>query len=485
MSVRRHLVWVGLGQVLYLLMQFGSSVVVARLLGPYEMGVYAVALATVSLISVFQSFGLFGFIVREPDMSASLQASAFTVNTILSLILAALIALASMFGGAFLHEAGVRRVMLLLALSPIISCLQFLPEANLERTAQFKTLSIIGTLKTLISQGLSVILAILGQSYMSLAYGQLAAAVFGLIALNLAGRQFVSFRFGFAELRRVSRFGAQMMAISGVTTAGDRATDFILARMLGLSALGLYSRASNLNNLVWENIHLVTGRVLFVDLSRQKREGKSLRESYIRINDINTVILWPAFLGLAIVSGPFIRVVYGEKWVAAAHPLCLLALSSAVYISLSMSWEMFVLDGRTGEQTRIEYKRSLFSVIVFSLGCALSLTAAAASRVISAVFTNLLYRPHMRQITNTKRGDFTLIYLRNAFITLGAVAPSAALMAAYRSSERTPLPYILTTIFFGIILWLVLITLTRHPLRLEAFRILEVLSRGHSKSVGR
>ena len=445
-------------------MQFGSSVVIARILNPYELGIYAVALATVGLIGLFQTFGLYGFVVREPEMTPSLQASAFTVNALLSLLLALLITVCSVFGGAFLHEAGVRRVMLVLAVLPIIGCLQFLPEANLERSARFRTISIIGTCKTAISQGLSVTLALAGQSYMSLAYGQLAAALFGLVAYTVAGREHVTFKVGLSEWRRVSIFGAQMMAISGVASVTDRAADFILARVLGLSALGLYSRASNLNNLIWENIHLITGRVVFVDLAQQKRAGISLREAYIRINDTNTVVLWPAFIGLAVVSGPFIRVIYGTKWVSAAQPLCLLTLASVVYVSLSMSWELFVVDGRTRTQTRIEYQRTLFATIAFFLGCLVSLTAAAASRVAAALVTNALYRPHVRDITGTIKGEFTSIYLRNALITLVAVLPAAVLMTAYRASEATPLTYVTSAIIFGAIGWVFMLKLTHHPL---------------------
>ena len=457
----------GVSQLLYLLLQFASSVIIARLLNPYEVGVYAVALATVGLIAVFQAFGLYGFVVREKVLTPEVRASAFTINAALSLLLAGLIAAMSIFGGALLHEPGVRKVMLLLAFSPVIGLLQFLPEAQLEREAQFQTISVINTLKTLISQGLAVYLAFHGYSYMSLAYGQLVAAVFGMVTYNIVGRRHVSVRLGISEWRRVGQFGVQMLAISGVTSLADRATDFILARLLGLSALGLFSRASNLNNLLWENIHLITGKVLFVDLATKKREGVDLRDTYVRINDLNTVLLWPAFSGLAIVSGPFIVAVYGEKWAAASHPLCLLAISSMIYVSLSMTWDLFVLDGRTSDQTKIEYVRMIVAVSSFTVGCLFSITAAASSRVLTALFSNALYRPHVSQITRTFAADFTSIYIRNGFITAGAIAPSALVMAANHASERTPLPIVAGSIPLGVTIWLVLLFLTKHPLSYE------------------
>ena len=475
MSVRRHLVWVGLSQALYLSLQFASSVFIARLLSPYEVGIYAVALAVVGLIGIFQEFGLFGFVIREPEMTPQLSTTTFTINLILSLILSALIAGFSVLGGSLLKAAGVRQVMLVLAISPLIGCLSFLPETYLQRHARFGSLAVISILRTITSQGLAVILALRGYSYMSLAYSQLAAALLGLVCYSIVGRDFISIRVGLFEWRRVTKFGINMFAIAGVTSIADRATDFILGRTVGLAPLGIYSRAANLNNIVWENIHLVSGKVLFVDLAATKRSGQSLRESYIRINDINTVLLWPAFVGLATVSGPFIVAVYGRKWVSASQPLCFLALASMIYVSLSMTWDMFVLAGRTAQQAKIEYYRTGFSVCAFAIGCAAGLTGAAASRVLTALVSNELYRPHMNKITDTSFEDFKAIYLRNSLITFVAVAPASAVMAYYHSSENTPILLLIPAIGLGVVAWSLLVIALRHPLRGELAKIFNKL----------
>ena len=467
MSVRRNLAWVGLSQALFFVLSFGNSVIIARILGPYELGIYTIALATVGLIGTLQAFGLFGFIVREKLMTSDLQATTFTINAALQIVLSALIVLVSTLGGFILHEQGVRKVMLVLAIAPIINGLQFLPEANLQRNARFKPLSIISTGKTVISQGLAVILALKGLSYMSLAYSQLAASVFSVVAINIVGKEYISFRVRFSDWRRVSSFGVQMFLIGGVTSISTRATDFILGKMLGLGALGLYSRATSLNGLLWDNIHLVTGKVLFVDMASQKRAGDSLRNSYIKINDVNTVLLWPAFAGLAIVSGPFILAVYGAKWVSAAHPLCLITIGSMIFVSQSMSWDLFIIAGKTKTQTKIEYVRMLISVGLFFVGSLFSLSAAAASRVVFALITNSLYRPHVNDITDTAWVDFKRIFARNGLITLGAITPSAIVMAAYHASERAPLPYVGASILLGMLLWIALLIATRHPLRDE------------------
>jgi O-antigen/teichoic acid export membrane protein len=316
-----------------------------------------------------------------------------------------------------------------------------------------------------------------------MAFAQVAAAVLTAIIYNVLGRRHVRFQFALVEWRRILSFGLNMLAISGVNAIASRASDFLLGRLLGLAALGLYSRASSLNNLLWDNIHVVIGRVIFVDLAAQRRSGVSLRRSYIRIVDILTALLWPAFAGLAVVAGPFIFAVYGPKWVSVAHPLVMLALASMVLVAITMTWEVFVVSQETGRQARIEFVRTGAGLALFTAGCLISLTMAAAARLGDAMFSVLLYRRHLDRMTQTRTRDFIPIYLRSGVLTAAAVAPAGAVMARYGFSERAPLALVILGMGLGLGAWVGLIFATRHPLATEIARVLalgkrEVLETG-------
>src|SRR3954470_20714151 len=107
MSVRKSLVWAFSGQLLTFAITFGGSVIVARLLSPREMGVYAAAGAISGVISFVTAFGLGAYIIRETDLTEIKIASAFTINALLSVVLAAAIFAVSFWGGDFLGDPGV------------------------------------------------------------------------------------------------------------------------------------------------------------------------------------------------------------------------------------------------------------------------------------------------------------------------------------------------------------------------------------------
>ena len=332
----------GAAQFASLALQFSSSVVLARLLTPHETGIFAIGASTAGVLAIVQAFGLQTLIVRERELTVELEATAFTINAFIAIGLSAATVALSFGGKALLHDAGVGKVLLVLAVGPWFGILNFLPSAHLERAARFRTMSIVAVASGLLNAVLTITLAVAGFSYMSIAYAGLGSGAAYTLMLSVAGRSHVRFRVGLVAWRRVTDFGLQMLAVSGVNSVTLRLSEIALGRIDGLGALGLYSRASALNGLVWTNIHMVIGRVVFVDYASLSRAGLSLRDRYLRTVEIVTAVLWPAFGGFALLAPPFIRDVYGARWLAAAVPLACLSIASMVLGSITMTWELFL-----------------------------------------------------------------------------------------------------------------------------------------------
>lgn len=471
MSFRKSLAWMLLSQVGLFGLQFANTVVLARLLTPYDMGIFAAANSIIGLLAVLQAFGVASFVIREPSLDQALLASAFTINAVIALLLFAATIALSAFGGALLHSAGVGRVMRVLALTPLIGILEFLPAAKLEREGNFKALATVNLIRSTVGTATTISLAVCGWSYISIAWGAIASSVTGAVAFMLIGRTHVSFRFGLLSSRRILNFGLQQLAIQGVNSVAARLSEFLMGRFLGLSALGLYGRASNLNNIIWSNVHFVIGRVVFVDFAEQARRGVNLRHAYLQTVEIMTALLWPCFAGLAVLSAPLIELVYGDQWLGAAPPLAALAVSAILLVSITMTWELFVVYQETGRQARFEFARSAAGTLLFFGGCLLSITGAAVARVGEALFSVYLYRPHVERMTSTRLDDYLPIYARSGLLTALACGPALVLMIAYGWAPRVPFAWVATSVLAGILAWLAGLKLLDHPLLLEVRRV--------------
>lgn len=470
----------GIAQGAGFLIQFSSSVVLARYLSPHDMGIFAIGLATVAVLALLQNFGLQPLIVREEVLTDSIRATVFTVNACICIVQSAATALLAFAGASFLGDEGVKHVLLVLSICPLFGIFSFLPGAELERHARFKATALITFLTNLLGGAATIVFAVLGYKYMSLAYAQVIGAAVLSLAFIGVGREYFICRLGLAEWRRISHFGFQMFAYSGIVNFSQRFSEIMLGRIGGLAALGLYNRASGINNMLWGNIHYLASRVVLVDFAMLHRSATPLKARYMQSVAMITATLWPAFAGLAVLAAPFITIVYGVKWSGAILPLVFLSVASIIRVSMTTSWELFTVTGNIAAQTRVEFVRNVFSVPLFIGACFISINAVAFTRIIDAMLAFVFYRPHLDKMTDTNSTEMKLIYVQSAFLTLAATAPSVVLLLFFPSLQMQ-LPYLALVIFLGIANWACSLFLMKHPLAMELSRVFATFSKGKER----
>lgn len=472
MSVRGALAWSFTGQLLVTALTFIGSVVVARLLSPHEMGVYALALAITGLISVLTTLGINAYVIREPALTEERLRGAWTVNALINAGLAALLFAGSWPLARFMGDAGVGQVLRWLAWVPLTAIVEFRPLTMLQREMRFRPTASVASVVALVNVGATVAFAIAGYSYLSMAYGTVLSTTLSAVLLSVAGREHIGFVPSLADWRPILLFGARMASISGVAVAAQRLSDIALGRLLGLAALGTYSRGANIANLLFANIYGTATRVAFVQLSAEYRETGGVARSFLRSTELITAILWPVVIGLAILAPPVVQGLYGPRWAGVAPVLAVLMVVQFVAYGFGLNWELFVIRERTAEQTRLEIARAIVGTVAFVVGCLFSIVAAAAGRLVEVAFGWLLYQPRMSRLAEVPVRLIDAAYGKSLLLTAAACAPSAALMLWYRWSAATPLPLVTGAVMLGGAAWLCALWRLGHPAYAELRRAL-------------
>lgn len=474
-SIRHSFAWMTVANGSLFVLQFVVSILIARLLGPYEMGIFAIALSIVGMLSIFRSFGLGTYLIRAQELTKPMLSTLFTINAALASTIALAILLLSAVGGALLKEPGVRDLLLVLAITPVVGIFDFIPASGIERRGEFRTVAVVNIFRYSIANIATLGFAYAGHGYMSLGYGQVISALVAAALNNFFGRRLLVFSFGLRDWRDVMRFGTQVLTISMIGGLQGRLSDLLLSKYLGLVAFGLYSRATSLTGVLWENIQAIILRVLIVDFAEQRRRRMSLRNSYLRLTQVLTGFLWPAFAGISVVSGPLVLLLFGESWTGAILPLSILSLSAALFVPIMVAYDIFVINNETARQTRIEIIRAPVALGLFAIGCMISLEAAASMKVVEAVMMFLIYRPHLERLTDTRWADYASIYGRSLLLTLAAVLPAGVAMTFCGWSAHAPLPIVIAGVGVGVLAWACLLWLFQHPIFEEVKRVVAKL----------
>lgn len=463
-SVRASLAWSYGAHLLVFAVTFAGMVVVSRLLTPRELGIFGVGFAIAGVLSAVSQFGVANFLIRERELSPQVVATCFTVNALVSLAIAASLLLLGTIGAPLFADPAIPQVLRLLAAMPVLALFEMVPAALMTRAMCFGPLSLLQLGKATANVGAMVAAAYAGWSYLSPAIGALAGAAFGALGFSLVGRRDVTLRLSLEGGRAVAVFAFHMLSAGGIPIVTARLAELVIAQVLGLAALGVYTRASQLAAIIWDGAYGLSTKVIYVQMAAELRETGSLCQTFLRATALLSAVMWPAMAGIAVLAGPIVHRIYGPQWDAAALPLAILMAAQCVGIAFAMSWELCVLTHRTAWQARVEALRAVVGLAVLAVGALFSLPAAAAGRVVDALIGLAIYRPRMPEMAGVSGAETRQAYAGNAILALLAIAPVTALMIARDWAFDAPLLALGGAVALGGLLWLGGLVVTGHPL---------------------
>lgn len=462
-SVRGAAVWAMTGQYLSFAIQFATSVVISRLfLTPAEVGLFSIGLAAALLVAILQDFGLSRYVAGLPKLDREEIDRCSSVALLFSFVVAAIIAASALPLAAFYGQPQLAPVLLIIAANYLFLPLSVVPMALLAREMQFRGHFMINVGSAAVQGAVAVALAAAGFSSFALAWATLAAGISrGLIAQGLRPARPWPLRLG--GVRQVIHFGARSSALYLTGALGTRTPDLVVGKLLGLGAVGLYSRAASLADQFRMLISGAIGSVFYPAFARIRDRGEPLGPAYLRVCAGYTAVLWPSMAGLALAAEPIVRTLYGEHWLGAAPLLQRIALLELFVVTLPLHIDLPILVGRMGRLMVLNVIDTTLSIGLLALGCLWGVEGAATSRLIYGACWILLYARFMHQVVGFDVRALLGIYVRSALAAGAALVPLALAYALWLPPERIGLGALALACGMGVGLWLGALMLTGHP----------------------
>lgn len=481
MSVRRSLILSFAQRYTAIMLQFGASMILSRLLTPLEIGVFSVCAFIVQLAHTLRDFGVGDFLIQERELTRDKIRSAFFVSVVIAWTLAGgLMCLSSLLGWLcemhvgslkrICEEPGVTRVLPLLAINFLLLPFGSPAFALLNREMAFGRIYIIQTTAIVTQVSVSIVLAWLGFSYMSLAWASIASTVATVVLASVFRPRDTWVWPGVSQVRHVLRFGVMASACSLLHEANHHAQEFVLSPLLGFRANGLFSRSAGLI----ENFHMgVTSaimRVVMPAFAKAHHGGESLKDHYARVTSLFTAVAWPFFGVVICLAAPIIRVLFGDQWVDTIPVTQILAAGAMVYALWAFAPQVLVAAGNIRSRVVVQAIAFPVQIVLIAFGAYHGLAWVAIAMNVTGVLMLALYHRAVHQAFGFGWRDLVRACRPSITLTLGSVA-LPALVALSR--EVLGLPLLIELILGGIgatIGWVGTVYLTRHPLRAEIER---------------
>lgn len=345
-----------------------SSMVIARLLTPTEIGVFSVTMVLLTFTASLRDMGAGSYLVQERELTAERIRAVWTVQLGFGLLLACLIASASYPVAIFYDEPRMQEIMLVIAFNYAINPFGSLTYAWLMREMRFDSVAVMRLSASLSGAFVSIFLAWQNFGAISLAYGALASTVANaLMAIFFRPRSF-PWMPGISEMRRVLAFGSKVSFSNIVGVIAGGAPELFIGKFQNLASAGLYSRA---NGLVQMFNRLVTDAVSTVCLpwfSRQLREKDGIGDSFLTATAYVSVIGWLFCIILLCEAYPIIRLLYGEQWSESVALTRLLSVAMALSVPASLCYAALMSVGAVDVVVRLTLFGAIVTVLLVSAG---------------------------------------------------------------------------------------------------------------------
>jgi O-antigen/teichoic acid export membrane protein len=353
-GVRRALFFSFAERYALIAINLASNLLIARLLTPAQIGIYSVSLAVMSIAQVLRDFGVASYLIQEKDLNDDHIRTALGVTLALGLSLGLVIGVAAPWVADFYSEPQMKQLLWICSFNFLLLPFSTISLALLRRRLAFKELAVVNLLATVAGAVVSVGLSWAGFGPLGLAIGSVVvSATTGVAAWVAQGDRRVLLP-SFSQWRRLIVFGTQSSVMGIVTSVSMDINDLAVGKLMGMTTVGVLSRAQGLMNLFHRDLMAAVRNVAYPAYAKAMREGQAMEPLYVTSVTHVTVVAWPFYGFVALYSVETLRLLFGPQWDAAAPLVPIFCLAGAFAATGSLIGNLIIAMGRLELLTKVE-----------------------------------------------------------------------------------------------------------------------------------
>ena len=475
-GIRHGLIFSAVERYVNLVTTFATLAIVSRLLTPAEIGVSVVGLAVVTLVMSAREFATTNYIIQHQNLTPQVVRVTFTVLLLVSLATSSLILVSAYGLAAIYSEPKLAPYLRVMAIGIFFEVVASLIAALMRREMAFSKIAFINVTRALLNTGVVITLALLGFSYMSFAWASLVSAL-AAACLSLhfwPDRSIFKPCFhGWQDMVKFGGYNGVNILLYRIYTSLPH---LVLGRILGFDSLALYSRAVKVCELPDSVMFRGLETVLLPAFSSEVRNGRGLRDAYLRSVELMTALQWPALILVAILADPIVRLLLGDQWLGSVPLVRIMAIASLFLVAAELTYPVLVAMGAMRDVLTRSLIAWPISAVIITCAAFFGLKATALAWFVILPLQSFVSVWLVQRHVELQWHDIARALQKSIIVTLCSAAGPLALI--YLMGGGFDLTYsagaiavILSAIGWGIGLFV-----TAHPLLQELQRAASVMS---------
>jgi len=335
-----------------------TMIVLAHILHPKDFGMVAIAMTVVYIVEAALELPVSQALVRLDVMLPEHYDTAFTLGLIRGVVLSTIVCLVSWPFAHFYGDMRLVPLVCVLSIAPASRGLISPKLASFAKTFNFIpdfTMEFFGKLAAF---AFAIGIALMARNYWAVAAGTLVAPlVAAIISYFLAPYRP---RLSLSQLPAFSGFLGWITAAQVVGALNWQTDRLLMGKLTSRASLGLFTAANDTSNIPLAALLTPLMRPLLSAFTALRNEPLRLARSYQMSSSAVITLALPILVGECMIAEPFVRLVFGEKWLGSVPYLRWLALSLIPTLFAVPLGPLVMAFGKT----KIFFKRNLFEICI-------------------------------------------------------------------------------------------------------------------------
>lgn len=361
------------------------TLILARLLEPYEFGLVGTVTIIISISNMIVDSGLGAALVNKKDITISDCNTMFTFNLFISIILFLTIFFSAPYIAKYFEKPILRDIIRVLSTTMIFNAIATVQRVILVRNLLFKKQSLISIISLIISAIITIFMAYDGWGVWAIVAQSVLYSLIFTIIISLSTRYTPRIQFSFSSFKELIGFGGPVILSSAIQIGYNDVISSVIAKLYNIQLTGFYTQSKKLVDFPIGIFQSLFSSAVFPILSK----AKDKQEFQMLASKINKGIYFLAFPLLLIIpfnTESIIYIVLGKKWVGANEIFTILSIS--VIISLISSAKFNIL--KSAGKGKILLNAGIARAIVGFTTLAALATFSINFLLYGIIFTNLI-----------------------------------------------------------------------------------------------
>ncbi len=355
--------WVAALRFMGQMISWLSTIFVIRFLAPEDYGVLSLAEVFRTFLVLFSTVGLSQGLMKVESLTRPLIQKALGLLVIVNFVLFLLQFFLAPYAAGFYGNDDLELVLQVLAFTYLLMPWTSVPSSLVARNLDHKKTSKITFVTDVLASFLSLTLAFMGYGYWALVAAIVFTAVFNCFWFNriIDYPKWPSFiPTGTEEL---FKFGA-FVALSNVFFVAYNRVDVVIAgKFFDIAQVGLYGVALQLATMLMIKSVPLFNVVAFPAFARMNAATGGRNDYLITTLGFASTLIFPVFLGVAMVGEEIITLVLGSSWAQVSGLFAIIVVSVPLRILAYVISPAILAAGGA----RIDMTNSLMTLIFFTL----------------------------------------------------------------------------------------------------------------------